>query len=150
PKGEEQVGSILLKEVLDTLRIVIEPDWREIDGLVKWHVPESGVKVWAGRHGLLQAFLNLAQNSHRAVQSSEHRKLDICVRLLGTKVMVHFQDSGPGVPDPAMLFRPFEKDSTGSGLGLYVSRFIVRSYGGELRFEPGAPGACFAVELAAA
>jgi len=28
-----------------------------------------------------------------------------------------------------------------------VSRFIVRSYGGELRYEPTAAGACFAVEL---
>jgi signal transduction histidine kinase len=30
---------------------------------------------------------------------------------------------------------------------LYVSRFIVRSYGGELRFEPQPQGACFTIEL---
>ena len=35
------------------------------------------------------------------------------------------------------------------GMGLYLSRFIVRSYGGELRYEPGPSGSCFAVELEA-
>jgi len=34
-------------------------------------------------------------------------------------------------------------------MGLYVSRVIVRSYGGELRFEPQSAGSCFAVELQA-
>jgi C4-dicarboxylate-specific signal transduction histidine kinase len=32
-------------------------------------------------------------------------------------------------------------------MGLYVSRAMVRSYGGDLRFEPHPDGACFAVEL---
>ena len=34
-------------------------------------------------------------------------------------------------------------------MGLYVSRVIVRSYGGDLRYEPQAAGSCFAVELEA-
>lgn len=33
------------------------------------------------------------------------------------------------------------------GLGLYVSRAVVRSYGGKLRFEPTTAGACFVIEL---
>ena len=63
--------------------------------------------------------------------------------------MVRFQDSGPGIPSPDRLFEPFQEGAAGSGLGLYLSRFIVRSYGGELRFEPRPAGSCFAVELIA-
>lgn len=148
-KAEERAGDVSLKEVLDSLRIVIEPDWREIDGLIKWKIPETAITVWAERHGLLQAFLNVAQNSHRAVQRASARCLDISVLSRGNRVIVHFRDSGPGVPNPEKLFRPFQEDASGSGLGLYVSRFILRSYGGDLRFEPGSSGACFAVELTA-
>ncbi len=35
-------------------------------------------------------------------------------------------------------------------MGLYVSRAILRHYGGELKYEPQAAGACFTVELEAA
>ena len=60
---------------------------------------------------------------------------------------VRFQDSGPGVAAPEHLFEPFRQGAAGSGLGLYVSRSIVRGYGGELRFEPQSTGSCFVVEL---
>jgi K+-sensing histidine kinase KdpD len=33
------------------------------------------------------------------------------------------------------------------GLGLYITRAILRSHGGGLRYEPGDAGSCFAVEL---
>jgi signal transduction histidine kinase len=60
---------------------------------------------------------------------------------------VRFQDTGPGITEPARLFAPFQPGADGSGLGLYVSRAVVRSYGGELRFEPQDSGACFRVEI---
>jgi two-component system sensor kinase FixL len=63
------------------------------------------------------------------------------------RVTVRFQDTGPGVPPAQPLFQPFQKGADRTGMGLYVSRAILRSYGGELRYEPGGEGACFAVDL---
>jgi signal transduction histidine kinase len=145
----EVLEDVPLRKVLDDLRIVIEPAWREIDGAVAWRLPPELPSVVGDQHGLLQAFLNLAQNSHRAVQETPTRELNIKVSREGPKIFVRFQDSGPGVPKPQNLFQPFQEGAAGSGLGLYVSRFIVRSYGGELRFEPQPAGSCFAVELVA-
>jgi signal transduction histidine kinase len=48
------------------------------------------------------------------------------------------------------LFQAFQQAAEGAGLGLYLSRALVRSFAGELRHEPRAYGCCFAVELAAA
>jgi two-component system sensor kinase FixL len=142
-----EVEEAPMQEILDNLRIVIEPAWREIDGVVRWHLPPHIPAVWAEPYGLLQSFLNLAQNSHRAVQESSVRELDITVSSQGQKVVIEFQDSGPGVASPDDLFRPFQQGAAGTGLGLYVSRFLVRSYGGELRFEPPSRGSCFVIEL---
>ena len=145
----EELQDVPLRKLLDDLRIVIEPDWREIEGTVRWHLPPEVPSVVGEPHGLLQAFLNLVQNSHRAVQQVPTRVLDISIWPEGQKVIVRFRDSGPGVPITERLFEPFQEGAAGSGLGLYLSRFIVRSYGGELRFEPQSAGSCFAVELLA-
>jgi two-component system, LuxR family, sensor kinase FixL len=136
-----------LREVLDSLRIVVEPAWREIEGTVRWHLPDDIPMVFAEPHGLLQAFLNLAQNSHRAVQEESVRELRISVSSKEHKVLVRFEDSGPGIRNPENLFQPFQKAAAGSGLGLYVSRLLVRSYNGELSFERRPSGSCFVVEL---
>jgi len=146
-RAQETLDHVALREVLDDLRIVIEPDWREIGGAVRWNLPAGAPLVLAERHGLLQAFLNLAQNSHRAVQQSAVRELRISVSVDERTARIRFWDSGPGIASPERLFEPFQPGSEGSGLGLYVSRAVLRSYGGELRYEPQPAGSCFTVEV---
>jgi C4-dicarboxylate-specific signal transduction histidine kinase len=148
-QSHERLEEIALQQVLDDLRIVIEPAWREIDGVVRWQIPARMPVVLADRRGLLQAFLNLAQNSLRAVQNRAGRELGIAVSLEEGKALIRFQDSGPGIAVPDRLFEPFQPGADGSGLGLYVSRAVVRSYGGELRFVPTESGSCFTVEVQA-
>ena len=146
-RAQETLEHVSLQEVLNDLRIVIEPDWREINGRVCWDLPGEMQFVIAERHGLLQAFLNLAQNSHRAVQESSVRELAISVSVGDQTAAVHFRDTGPGITAPERLFEPFQPGSDGTGLGLYVSRAVVRSYGGDLRFKPQPTGSCFTVEV---
>jgi signal transduction histidine kinase len=144
---DPELEQIPLQSVLDDLRIVIESEWSDIDGTVRWRIPAKVPHVIADPHGLLQAFLNLAQNSLRAVRHSAERELEIAVCSQDGKAQIRFQDTGPGIPSPERLFQPFQEAAYGAGLGLYVSRAIVRGYGGDLRFEPRAAGSCFVVEL---
>lgn len=147
---DEQIRPVDLREVLHDLRIVIEPEWRDIAGSVEWRIPTTLPAVLGEPHGLLQACLNLAQNSLRAVQNQARRTLQIVARPREEKVFLEFIDSGPGVADPQLLFRPFNKSASGgAGLGLYISRFIVRAYGGELRFAPEGGVTRFVIELEA-
>jgi C4-dicarboxylate-specific signal transduction histidine kinase len=149
PPGEteEDLQEFPLQPVLDDLRIVIDTDWREIDGAVYWSLPEVTPRILAERHGLLQAFLNLAQNSHRAVSEGPVRELHISVEADDRRAIVRFRDFGPGIAAPQHLFEPFQPGADGTGLGLYVSRAVVRGFGGDLRFEPQVHGSCFVVEL---
>jgi two-component system sensor kinase FixL len=142
----DTVGEVMLQAVLDDLRIVIEPDWREMGGAVVWDLPHAMPVVLGERHGLLQAFLNLAKNSYRAVQDRELRELRITVTTDGRAAHIRFKDSGPGISATEHLFEPFHPGAHGAGLGLYVSRAVVRSYGGDLRLEVSNSGACFRVE----
>jgi signal transduction histidine kinase len=149
-RTNESVEDVPLRAVLDNLRIVIDPSWREADAVVRWSMPSDLPRVIADPQGLLQGFLNLAQNSLRAVQDRAVRELKISASHDEGRVEVRFEDTGPGISAPEYLFQPFQAGAEGSGLGLYITRAIVRSYGGELRFQPGENGSCFLVELQAA
>ncbi len=143
----ECLDLVPLKDVLNDLRIILEPSWAEADGFVRWELPDEMPRVLANRHGLLQVFLNLSQNSQRAVQGCPVRELTVSVSTSAERALVRFQDSGSGVRDPQRLFQPFQPEAESTGLGLYISRSLLRSYGGELRFEPQERGSAFIVDV---
>jgi PAS domain S-box-containing protein len=150
-KGATEAASAVdVALVLDHLRVVIEPDWADVDGSVHIDEPEQFPRVQADEHGLLQVFLNLAQNSLRAVSGSEKRLLQIRLGRTGEQATISFLDSGPGVATVENLFHPFRPGSDGSGLGLYISRELVRSFQGDLVHVPVEAGCRFDVLLAIA
>jgi two-component system, LuxR family, sensor kinase FixL len=103
--------------------------------------------VWADRTNLMQVFLNLTTNSSRALSKKEASALSISARMENHRVLVEFIDNGGGVDRPEKLFRPFQDAAQTTGLGLYLSRAFMRSFGGELRYEALSGGARFVVEL---
>jgi two-component system sensor kinase FixL len=136
-----------LGTVLDEARIVIEPGLREAGIALIWEVGEGLPLVQADHHSLLQVFVNLARNSVQALEGRPVREVRISVAVERDLVAIHFCDSGPGVAQPDELFRPFQAGAHSVGLGLYISRAILRAHGGGLRYDPDGPGTCFTVEL---
>lgn len=96
---------------------------------------------------LLNALNHAPRNSQILVQ----------LRSLGSCHRLEVSDSGPGIPPAALpkLFDRFyqagsDRQLTGSGLGLYLSRQIIEAHGGRIWAENRSPqGATFLVELAA-
>jgi PAS domain S-box-containing protein len=136
-----------LGTVLDETRIVIEPGLREAGITPVWDVSAGLPLVQADHHALLQAFINLARNSLQALQGCPRKEMRISASLERDLVIVRFRDTGPGVAHPEELFQPFQPGAHSVGLGLYITRAILRSHGGGLRYEPSEAGSCFAVEL---
>ena len=136
-----------LGTVLDETRIVIEPAMREVDISSVWEVSDDLPLVQADHHGLLQAFINLARNSIQALEHSAQKEIRVVASRERDLVVVRFHDTGPGVAHPEELFQPFQPGAHSAGLGLYITRAILRSHGGGLRYEPREQGSCFAVEL---
>jgi signal transduction histidine kinase len=107
--------------------------------------------VLAYRAALNQVFINVLDNALRAV--GDHGVIEISTRDETHGVVITVADSGPGVlPElAARIFDPFfttRPAGEGSGLGLYLSRRIIRSCGGTLGLV-SAPGwgACFRIQL---
>ncbi len=138
-----------IKAVLDQLRVVIEPDWSDAGGTILLEADEHLPQGHADFHALLQVLLNLSHNSLRAVHGQEQRLLRIRAEHQDDRILIHVLDSGCGVANAASLFQPFREGSSGSGLGLYISRNLVRSFGGELSFVPSEAGAHFLISVSA-
>jgi C4-dicarboxylate-specific signal transduction histidine kinase len=95
----------------------------------------------------VQVFLNIAKNSRWAMTTADTRRLRIAAAEENGKVMIRFEDTGIGVASPERLFRPFQSAANSCGLGLTISRAIMRSVGGDLSHEPRPEGCCFVVAL---
>jgi two-component system, LuxR family, sensor kinase FixL len=114
---------------------------------LRWSLPASLPLVWADRHTLLQVFLNLTKNSARAMESSAMKVLTIVAAVEAGRVMMRVEDTGTGVAAPERLFQPFQPGAESTGLGLYVSRALVRGFRGDLMHVPRAEGCCFTISL---
>jgi len=139
-----------LSVLLDELKIVVTPSLQEESILTQWTIEPSLPMVWADRPSLMQVFLNLVTNSTRALSKREQPLLSIRARNMGEHVLVEVSDNGGGVAHPEHLFRPFQAGAEATGLGLYLSRAFLHSFGGDLSYVPHDSGACFIVELKSA
>lgn len=148
--GVSDAGPVDLREILDDLRIVLEPICEEAGIVTSWHVPVRTPAVWADRHRLMQVLLNLTKNSVRALETSEMKRIDISVAIRSGSVSVRVADTGPGIEAPAKLFQPFQKGADATGLGLFLSRAFARSFHADLRYDPSSPGCAFIIDLNAA
>jgi PAS domain S-box-containing protein len=145
-----QATAVDLSSLMDELRIIMEPSLRENGIAVHWEIGGDLPPVWADRQSLMQVFLNLVKNSERELLNRVRRELTVSAHVEKQRVTVRVQDTGGGVSHPDLLFRPFQQQAKVTGLGLYLSRAFMRSFRGELRYEPEAEGSTFVVELSPA
>ena len=136
-----------LQSFLDELKVMVGPTLRELDIEERWELPQELPSVWADRQSLMQVFLNLTRNSESALADRRIRKLTFATTFDEARVFISVSDTGPGVQHPELLFRPFQQRSRHVGLGLYLSRAMMRSFKGDLRYQPTEKGALFVVEL---
>ena len=93
---------------------------------------------------LKRAFRNVIEN---AVRYGE--KAEVGVSATATGVCIKINDNGPGISakDQDRIFDPFvrleisrSRETGGIGLGLAISRSIIRSHGGDIKVSNGEGG----------
>lgn len=104
----------------------------------------KGITVESNFSGNLSAFhdavqlervlVNLIRNALEAVDSSAlTKKVSISASECDGLLTIAVEDSGDGLPDPNVIFRPLKSSKThGVGLGLFVSKKIVEAHNGNL------------------
>ena len=145
--GEKRTAAVNLNEVvrsaIDLVSYRFLIDEITIEGRLDPELPT----VIGDANRLEQVLVNLLSNALdalRGVKPPRRLSVDSFIDDTGGRVCVSVTDNGPGVsPDIApRLFRPFAstKGPRGTGLGLYISRQIVREAEGELDLVKRAGG----------
>lgn len=113
----------------------------------------ENVEVTTDIDRLSQVFINLISNTMKYCDAAKP-ELRISVMLKEGDVVLDFADNGSGIPERhrEIVFEKFSRlsDSSaagGAGLGLAISREIMRNLGGAITYLPDQSGAVFRVIL---
>ena len=82
-----------------------------------------------------QILLNLLNNSIDALEGVRNKRIHIEGTRRGDRVVLHFDDNGPGFAEPSRVFDPFyttKPVGKGTGLGLSICYGIAKEHGGEV------------------
>jgi signal transduction histidine kinase len=155
PNIEPTDLNAIVREVLTSL----VPRAKEMGVQLKMRLDGSLPEVPVDPIGFHHALLNLVGNALDAVEDREQAKVvvrtdrePIVDAVKGAWVSIQVEDNGHGIPPEKLadIFRPFvsTKGARGTGLGLAVSRKILREHGGDIRVEstPG-KGSLFTMRL---
>jgi signal transduction histidine kinase len=137
---------------------------REVLEVVEGRAKEAGVRVdskldalppaQVDVQGVHHALLNIVSNAIDAVEDRTDPRVGVVTGLEadGAWVRIVVLDNGAGIPPEKVkdIFKPFvsSKGSKGTGLGLPVSRKILREHGGDILVESRAgKGSRFVLRL---
>jgi len=151
--GEKRAAAVNLNDVvrsaIDLVSYRFSVDEISIEGRLDPALPH----VIGDANRLEQVLVNLLSNALDALRTVKPpRRLTVDSFVGDGRVCVTVTDNGPGVaPDVVpRLFRPFAttKGRKGTGLGLYISRQLIREAEGDLELVPHSErGARFVVSL---
>ncbi|MEO8910321.1 MAG: ATP-binding protein [Gemmatimonadaceae bacterium] len=103
------------------------------DAVVKWQLRGADGPVWVmGRSDEMKdVFLNIFENARLA----RAKRVEVEIRQEDARVTIETSDDGSGISTAVLprIFEPhFSTRTTGSGLGLAVSRRLIEAWSGEI------------------
>jgi two-component system, NtrC family, nitrogen regulation sensor histidine kinase NtrY len=119
--------------------------------LFKWVPVHQRIMVYADKTQLNRLFTNLLQNAMEACDNNSRRVISVSEEYREESIIVKVSDNGEGIPleMQSKIFIPnFTTKSSGTGLGLAMSKTIVEQVKGRIWFETvEGEGTTFYVEL---
>jgi signal transduction histidine kinase len=141
PLQEVEAHHVDINSVLREVALELEEQHRSTMDL-ELELRESIPLVFAPIGQITVVFQNLVDNAYRAMKGTG--KLTISSSLADGRIEVRVRDTGPGIP-PKIQERLFVKPvpsrgvASSAGLGLWLARLMLQSFGGDIRVEETGP-----------
>ena len=138
-------AAVDVAQAVDSALFLFEQRLRKQSVAVDRQIGANSWIAWCDRNRLQQVLVNLIGNAIDAMAGEPERRLTFSAeRASSGQVALAVSDTGAGFTEAALehLFEPFfttKQPGEGLGLGLTISRDILRDFGGDLLAGP-APG----------
>jgi nitrogen fixation/metabolism regulation signal transduction histidine kinase len=134
PKPEFEI--IPAKNIFTNVKLLMEEELHKSNISCKRSIIPETLEVTADQQQIEQVLLNLIKNSQHALEGQENGKIELNAFLdKRGKVAIQVVDNGPGILEDVIdkIFIPFfTTKANGSGIGLSLSRQIMRFHGGTI------------------
>jgi two-component system, NtrC family, nitrogen regulation sensor histidine kinase NtrY len=135
---------VKISELLQGIISLLKPSLNKSGKKIILNISDPTLTIFADVHQIEQVLINLVKNSEEAI-GKEHRGI---IKLHGARsvegrVLIQVIDNGPGVNSEITdeIFIPFfTTKKGGSGIGLSLSRQIMRLHGGRIFIQSGTGG----------
>lgn len=149
----EKIEPLYLNSVIEHVLRIIKYDKRlKHQKIITSFEPNIGI-IRASFDQVLQVMINICLNAADAMEGEKDGVLEVKTWNNGEYVCATIKDNGPGIPQnkQRLIFDPFFTTKTngrGTGLGLWVSYNIIKSFSGHIKVQstPG-HGAAFTIML---
>lgn len=135
PEPEKQLFKI--SDLFNRLEILYDSHVKKDKFELSFSVKEPDLEIFADQNLISQVLINLIGNAHDSIKNNPAGKILISA---GTDHELHpeicVMDNGPGIPEENLdeIFIPFfTTKQNGSGIGLSISRQIMRMHKGNLK-----------------
>lgn len=150
-------NDLFLHSLSDLNMLQMKPEEFELVPFLKQSISEIGAEhedvlfrvsdispvIYVDKKRINQIVENLINNSRKYAKTS----ITVSLTQSGDTVSIHFRDKGPGIPDEDMPFitEKFYRGKNsgtenGSGLGLYIVKYIAEQSGGSMELINHASG----------
>lgn len=145
------LGNFSELDISETLRSVADLFQSDSDVHIQTSIPDEACWVIADKDQLIRVFNNLLKNALQAIPEGTVGQIGVSLLREENICTIAVSDNGIGIqPDKSIaVFEPnFTTKSSGTGLGLAMSKSIIESTGGKIWFENNEPsGTIFFVQL---
>jgi nitrogen fixation/metabolism regulation signal transduction histidine kinase len=137
-------------ELVDIIKNVISIFEQEAV-VINFESSHNIIELQADKDQLIRAINNLLQNSIQAFDSKKDGVIKISIEVEDDFCKISIKDNGKGIPADRQnkVFVPyFTTKSTGTGIGLSITKQIIENHNGKIYFESQEnKGTIFFVEL---
>jgi signal transduction histidine kinase len=100
--------------------------------------PPETLYVYSDKSQLLRVCNNLLENARHAIEECENGRIEVSLATDNSNALLAIKDNGHGIPHDVAkkLFQPyFTTKTSGTGLGLAMTRKIIEFWKGEIWFD---------------
>lgn len=131
PNPEKKL--FLINNLFNQIKLLFDCDGKNC---IEIKVLPENIEIYADEGQISQVLINLVKNAIQANENNPKVRILLSAKSINSRIEIEVADNGPGIPKDVMeeIFVPFfTTRENGSGIGLSISKQIVRLHGGNIK-----------------